>query len=100
MLAFATCIYNNISVDIAVKRQRKYTNPIARLVSFMNSIQRETEYPSDMTIDELKFFNKFMEQEINMFFTSLCVNGWDTNMHSFYIDQWRVDWKSYSAKIK
>ncbi|KAL3269198.1 hypothetical protein HHI36_008280 [Cryptolaemus montrouzieri] len=100
MLALGTCIYNNLSIDIGVKRQRKYSNPIARLTSFMNSIQKQTEHLSNMRIAELKLFKNFVGPEINMFLTSLHVSGWDMNVHSFCLDQWRIVMKPYSGKNK
>ncbi|XP_044753787.1 RUS family member 1 isoform X1 [Coccinella septempunctata] len=98
MLAVATCFYNNIPLKVQVIRKRNYTNFVARLETFMKSINKNTEHYKNMTPSELKLFNEFVQAEITMFFVTLNVNEWNSNFHSLCMEQWKTNWKHGSKK--
>ncbi|KAJ8912907.1 hypothetical protein NQ315_017237 [Exocentrus adspersus] len=98
-LAIATCIYNEMDLDIYSKRHLRHPTPITRLYTFMKSYQRSNtiqNIPHNYLLD----FNEFVRQEYYMFYTALEINGWNLETHSLSLGEWRIDWKSYSRKYE
>ncbi|XP_045473543.1 RUS family member 1 [Harmonia axyridis] len=98
MIAMATSFYNDIPLKVHVIRKRNQTNLVARIATFMKSMRRNTEYQNNMSAEELKLFNEFVEPEIAMFFVTLDVYKWNKNCHSLSMQHWKTNRKFYSEK--
>ncbi|XP_018568055.1 RUS1 family protein C16orf58 homolog isoform X2 [Anoplophora glabripennis] len=96
-LGIATCIYNEMDLDIYSKRHLRHPTPITRLYTFMKSYEKSItiqNIPHNYLLD----FNDFVKQEYYMFYTALDVNGWNLDTHSLSLGEWRTDWKTHSRK--
>ncbi|XP_050502873.1 RUS family member 1 [Diabrotica virgifera virgifera] len=92
-LAIATCIFNNIYLDVYDKRHRNHRTPITKLISFMRAYQTSSML-MNIPFNHLLELQDFIKQEYQMFYTALQVNGWNLNSHALNIGQYRCDWKS------
>ncbi|RZC40133.1 UPF0420 protein C16orf58 -like protein [Asbolus verrucosus] len=75
LLGLATCMYNNVTLDIYSKRQLHHSTPITRLSTFMKSYHHSLDRLNNIPPQLLLTFNEFVDQELEMFFTALHVNG-------------------------
>ncbi|XP_044271466.1 RUS family member 1 isoform X2 [Tribolium madens] len=98
LLGLATCIYNRVTLEIYSKRQLHHSTPITRLSTFMKNYQNNGNVGNNLPAPLLQAFTEFVGQEIEMFFTALQVNGWKTDSHCLYVDEWRAQWKDFDKK--
>jgi hypothetical protein len=92
LLGLATCIYNRVNLvsfvkeiasitgqngfqDIYSKRQLHQSTPVTRLNTFMKTNHNSLDVPNNIPPHLLLTFNDFVDQETDMFFTALQVNG-------------------------
>ncbi|KAJ3626054.1 hypothetical protein MTP99_016580 [Tenebrio molitor] len=98
LLGLATCIYNRVNLDIYSKRQLHQSTPVTRLNTFMKTNHNSLDVPNNIPPHLLLTFNDFVDQETDMFFTALQVNGWKTDSHSLYLDEWRAQWRDFDKR--
>ncbi|XP_063925736.1 RUS family member 1 isoform X2 [Zophobas morio] len=99
LLGIATCIYNRETLDIYAKRQLHHSAPITRLSTFMKSYDiNSRDTLENLPRRTLEALNDFINQEMDMLFMALQVNGWKTDSHALCVDEWRAQWKDLDRK--
>ncbi|XP_025836292.1 RUS1 family protein C16orf58 homolog [Agrilus planipennis] len=99
LLGIATCYYNDVPLNLHLKRQLHHVTPVMRLYIVLKEYTRSVgEYEKNLPFDVLKALNDFVIQEKQMFFTALKINRWNTDLHALEVGEWRANWRIDSSE--